>query len=114
MWFISVFCRIFAPFKFNYMQNLRIKAILREKGITSKELAEKMGKTPQYISNTITGTKSASFAVLSEIASALDVEFWELFVSPEEAAQKAHLTHSPDMCCPYCGKPLQVTIGGKE
>lgn len=96
------------------MQNLRIKAILKEKGITSKDLAAQMGKTPQYISNTITGTKSASFAVLSEIASALGVEFWELFISPAEAAQKAAQTASPALCCPYCGKPLQVAIECKE
>lgn len=64
---------------------LRIKEILSEKGMTSKELAEKMGKSRQYISNIITGGKGMSITTLSEIARVLDVEFRELFAASRDS-----------------------------
>jgi transcriptional regulator with XRE-family HTH domain len=61
------------------LPKLRIKEILNEKGMTSKELAEKMGKSKQYISNILTGGKGMSIATLVEIAKILDIEFRDLF-----------------------------------
>lgn len=58
---------------------LRIKEILIEKGISSKELALRMGKAPQYVSNIINGGKGISVSTLIEIAKALKVEFKDLF-----------------------------------
>lgn len=63
---------------------LRIKAILSEKNMTSKELAERMGKAPQYVSNIINGGKGVSISTLIEVAKTLNVEFRELFASPEK------------------------------
>ena len=50
------------------LPKLRIKEILKEKGISQIELAEKMGKSKQYISNILTGGKGMSIATLVEIA----------------------------------------------
>lgn len=50
------------------LPKLRIKEILKEKGISQIELAEKMGKSKQYISNIVTGGKGMSIATLVEIA----------------------------------------------
>lgn len=61
------------------LPKLRIKEILKEKGISQIELAEKMGKSKQYISNILTGSKGMSIATLVEIAKILDVEFRDLF-----------------------------------
>lgn len=61
------------------LPKLRIKEILKEKGISQIELAEKMGKSKQYISNIFTGGKGMSIATLVEIAKILDVEFRDLF-----------------------------------
>ena len=58
---------------------LRIKEVLNEKGMTSKELSEKMGKSPQNISNIINGLKGISLSTLCEIAKLLDVEIRDLF-----------------------------------
>ena len=55
------------------------KEILKEKGISQIELAEKMGKSKQYISNILTGGKGMSISTLVEIAKILDVEFRDLF-----------------------------------
>jgi transcriptional regulator with XRE-family HTH domain len=61
------------------LPKLRIKEILKEKGISQIELAEKMGKSKQYISNILSGGKGMSIATLVEIAKILDVEFRDLF-----------------------------------
>ncbi len=58
---------------------LRVKEILVEKGMSSKELANRMDKAPQYVSNIINGGKGISVSTLIDIAKALDVEFRELF-----------------------------------
>ena len=47
-------------------------------------MATLMGKTPQYISNIVTGGKGMSIATLSEIAEILDVEFRDLFDSEKK------------------------------
>lgn len=65
----------------NEIFKLRIKDILSDKNMTSKELAEKMGKAPQYVSNIINGGKGASISTLIEVAKALDVEFRDLFAA---------------------------------
>ena len=67
---------------------LRIKDILKEKGISSKELAESLGKAPQYISNIINGGKGASLSTLSEIAYILNVNMSELFAPTKEETTK--------------------------
>lgn len=58
---------------------LRIKEILIEKGLSSKELAMRMKKAPQYVSNIINGGKGISVSTLIDIAKALNVEFRDLF-----------------------------------
>ena len=63
---------------------LRIKHILSDKNMTSKELADRMGKAPQYISNIINGGKGVSIPTLIEIAKYLDVEFRDLFASTRQ------------------------------
>ena len=73
----------------------RIREILNQKGMTSKELAEKMDVTPQYISGIVRGTGSASVEVLSNIAKALNVPLASLFSDyvPDENV----------IVCPSCG-----------
>lgn len=69
------------------MVTLRIKELLYERGLTSKELANRLGKAPQYISNVINGGKGASLSSLGEIADVLQVNIGELFANPNEASQ---------------------------
>lgn len=74
------------------MPNLRIKEILVSKGMTAKALAEKMGKSPQYLNSIINGGKGMSMATLAEVAISLNVEFWQLFTSSDDIAGKERLT----------------------
>ena len=74
----------------------RIKEILNQKGITGKELAEKMGVTPQYVSGIIRETGSASVEVLANIARILNVPVASLF---EDYVSE----DSNTITCPKCG-----------
>ena len=77
-----------------------------EKGIKSKDLAERLGKTKQYISNVVNETTNVSMQMLSEIADALEVPLWMLLVSREEV-----IGEEPDentITCPKCGAKFKL------
>lgn len=62
----------------------RLEEILKEKKITKGELAKMLGISKQSIPNLLNGNPTK--ARLEEVARALDVPTWQLFVSPEEIA----------------------------
>lgn len=74
----------------------RIKTLLKEKGMTAKELAEKMGISESALSLGLNGNPTLSR--LREIASALGVEMGELF-APKE---------SDTIVCPKCGSKFKM------
>lgn len=82
----------------------RIKEVMIEKGIKSKDLAEKLGKTKQYISNVVNGSANVSMQMLSEIANALDVPLWMLIASREEVFGNQSTT----IVCPKCGSRFKL------
>lgn len=63
---------------------MRIKEILKEKGMTLQELADKMDVSRQALSRQVAGKLLVEKA--EEIACMLDVPMWQLFVSPDEVA----------------------------
>lgn len=62
---------------------MRIKELIREKGYTQKEFADKLGITLSALNQRIDG--NPSIAKLQEIADHLGVELHELFVSKESS-----------------------------
>lgn len=77
---------------------LRIKEVIKDKGLSVQELAEKMGISRVGLSQHINGNPSVE--VLDRIASALDVPVTELFEQPK--SDTASLT------CPHCGKSINI------
>lgn len=71
------------------MIELRIKDILKEKGLTSKALAERLGKAPQYVNNVINGGKGVSLNTLNDIANELEVPVASLFTDYSSASKVA-------------------------
>lgn len=61
---------------------LRIKEVIKEKGMTVQTLAEKMGINRVGLSNHINGNPSV--AILEKIAAALEVPIQELFEKKQE------------------------------
>lgn len=66
-------------------QNIRIKDICKEKGITLEDLAKKLGIRRTSLSQALS-RNSFSTDKLGEIADALDVPIWQLFASKNDIA----------------------------
>ena len=58
---------------------IRIKKILKDRGIKVGTLAEKVGVTQPSMSNIINGRVNTTLETLEKIADILGVEIWELF-----------------------------------
>lgn len=83
----------------------RIKELLKEKGVTINELADKMGISRVTLSTQINGT--ANIASYEKIATALNVPMWQLFASPEEVR---HKSDALSLTCPHCGKDINIKV----
>lgn len=82
---------------------MRIKEILKTKGLSVNELAEMLGVSRVSVSNMINGNPTVE--TLNRIAGALGVSVSELFAAPAEGV----------INCPYCGKPIALhpsEVGG--
>lgn len=85
-------------------QDIRIKEICKEKGITLEDLAKRLGILRTSLSQALS-RNSFSTDKLSDIATALNVPMWQLFASSEDV-QKGN----NNIVCPHCGNPIKVTI----
>ena len=61
-------------FRVNSRIRINLKEILKEKGVTSKELAERLGVTPVTISYIVTNKTTPSLDMLCRIAKELNVK----------------------------------------
>ena len=84
---------------------MRIKELIKEKGYTQKEFAEKLGMTTVGLAQIIAG--KPSYTTLEKIADALRVEVWELLVSKDEILGK---TDTVFLTCPHCGKNVNIKV----
>ena len=73
-----------------------VKNLLKEKGMTAKDLALKMGISESALSLSLNGNPTLSR--LQEIATALEVEVSELF-APSKGAK---------IVCPLCGGTITL------
>lgn len=89
------------------MEN-RIKILIKEKGFTQEQFAKKMGVTRMSLVKTLSG--NPSYETFQRIAETLGVEMWELFASKEQVIKQNKNT----IPCPYCGKPIDVSLLKKE
>lgn len=84
---------------------MRVKEVLKEKGLTQPELAEKLGVSVSAVKQMV-GADSVTTATLEKIAAAIDVPVWQFFISPDDLAKE---TGGNTLRCPHCGKPLKIT-----
>jgi transcriptional regulator with XRE-family HTH domain len=77
---------------------MRIKEVLKEKGMTQQELADKLGISRQALGKQINGKLLVETA--QRIADALGVSITELFEKRPE----------PTLTCPHCGKEIHIKI----
>ena len=84
---------------------MRIKEVIKEKGYTQKEFAEKLGMSTVGLAQIVAG--KPSYTTLEKITDALDVEIWELLVSKDEIVGKKD---SFSLTCPHCGKNVNIKV----
>ncbi|MDR2003937.1 MAG: helix-turn-helix transcriptional regulator [Prevotella sp.] len=77
---------------------LRIQEIAKSKGLTLKDLAEKLGISNVGLSQQING--NPTIETLKKISDTLDVDFVELFESDSK---------EDTVNCPYCGNKIKLT-----
>lgn len=78
------------------MEILRLKDILKEKGITGKELSVKVGVTENALSMIINGKRQPRFELLIDISKELNVDVRELFVPTKEDDQETIYIQTKD------------------
>ena len=83
---------------------LRVKELLKEKGVTTYQLAEHLGVTQPAVSSAMNGNPNMKW--LESVADFLQVPVGELFDEPKAG----------NFTCPNCGTELRLTaeITGKE
>lgn len=93
------------------MEN-RIKNLIKEKGFTQEQFAQKMGVTRMSLVKTLSG--NPSYETFQRIAEALGVEMWELFKSKSEIVEEIEEEKKNTVPCPYCGRDINVSLLKKE
>ena len=83
---------------------MRVKEVLKEKGLKQQDLAEKMGISLSAVKQML-GADSLTTSTLERIAAAVDVPVWQFFISPDDLANQVG---GNSFCCPHCGKPLKI------
>lgn len=79
---------------------LRIKEILKEKGMQVGRLAELINLSPQNLSKLINGKTKPSIETYEKIANALNIEFVDLFNDK----------NSGTIICPKCGNEIKIKV----
>jgi transcriptional regulator with XRE-family HTH domain len=87
---------------------MRIKELIKEKGYTQKEFAEKLGMSTVGLSQILAG--KPSYTTMEKIAKNLDVPIWQLFIDKEDLDVMYAPLETPAYVCPHCGKPIKLTV----
>lgn len=93
------------------MEN-RIKDLIKSKGYTQEQFAQKMGVSRMSLVKTLSG--NPSYETFQRIAEALGVEMWELFKSKSEIVEEIAEEKKNTVPCPYCGRDINVSLLRKE
>lgn len=86
------------------MAKFRIKNIIAAKGMTIKEVAEKMGITPQTLGNIVNEKNNPNISTLERIAKVLEVPMSSLFTDYLEQCSSV-------IICPQCGGRIHIKTG---
>lgn len=82
------------------MSKLRVKELLKEKGITGREFSTQIGMTEVGLYKMLSDSGNPPLKRLNDIATALNVDLIDLFERSEQTNLK----------CPHCGNDLNVKI----
>ena len=76
-----------------------IKEVIKASGMTSADVASKLGITAGAFSQTVNG--NPTIEMIAKIAEVLNIEPYELLKPPG---------NNSTLTCPHCGKPIKITV----
>ena len=76
-----------------------IKEYIKASGMTSAEVASKLGITPGAFSQTVNGNPTVE--MIAKVAEVLNIEPFELLKPPG---------NNGTLKCPHCGKPIKISV----
>lgn len=79
---------------------MRIKEVIKEKGLTVGIVATRMGVVSQALSRVINGNPTVD--MLERVAKAIGVPITDLFDRPADTEATG--------TCPHCGKPVRIKL----
>lgn len=85
---------------------MRIKEVLKEKGLTQQMLADRMNVSLSAVKQMVSA-ESLTTSTLEKIATALNVPMWQLFASQDEVSPKKDAL---TINCPNCGKEINIKV----
>lgn len=77
---------------------MRIREVIKEKGLSTEDLATKMGISVSSLNQSISGNPRVD--TLTKIADTLGVSVSEFFEKRPE----------PNFVCPHCGKEIHIKV----
>lgn len=83
-----------------------IKGIIKAKGFTIQEVAEKIGVNRVTLTLTLQG--NPTYKKMKEIADAIGCDVMDFF--KDEAEHQENIKKDDSVPCPYCGKPIDVSL----
>lgn len=86
---------------------MNIEDLLKERGLSKSAFADLVGVKKQNINNLL---KNPTLETLGKFAEALNIEMYELFKSKEEIVENVKKELENSIPCPYCGKPIDISL----
>ena len=97
---------------------MRVQEIRIRKGLTQEKLAERIGRSPDMLSNVERGKSGTGFETLLQIAAALEVSLPDLFdldqVGPSDRKVRHKVNQLLDLVGPQSEEFLTVVIAQVE
>ncbi len=87
--------------------------LMKEKGLTKKELAEKMGVTPAYVTK-IFGAENVSLRTIAKVLAALDAEDMTLKILPKSSVSTVDKLEVLFRSVNFTFAPVDLSIEGLE
>ena len=83
-----------------------VKSIIKQKGYTIEQVAEKMGVTRVTLTQNL--SRNPTINTLQRVADAIGCKVGDFFLDDIQAEK------SNTIPCPHCGKPIEVSLLKKE
>ena len=82
---------------------MNIQAVIKEKGFTQNEVAEKLGITKSSLSQSV-HNENTSVKMMQKIADVIGCKVGDFF------RDELDLPESPSIVCPHCGARINIKV----